>query len=182
MLKAGDKGALSATIEFKTPEKSIDGNALTALDKMEVLREDGSVVFEQTSPSMGKVYSCTDNECVNGFNQYRFVATNDAGAGDTLTARVFVGFDRPLPPESIVAEEVEDGVVNLRWEAPGQGVNGGYVDKDKLTYTIRQSGWKMVQENYDKTELTEKVEMTTAQQKAVFYTVTAISAEGAFCG
>ncbi len=178
VLKAGDKGALSATIEFKTPEKSIDGNALTALDKVEVLREDGSVVFEQTSPSMGKVYSCTDNECVNGFNQYRFVATNDAGAGDTLTARVFVGFDRPLPPESIVAEEVEDGVVNLRWEAPGQGVNGGYVDKDKLTYTIRQSGWKMVQENYDKTELTEEVEMTTAQQKAVFYTVTAISAEG----
>ena len=56
---AGVEGALNATIQVTAPDKTIEGNALTAISKIELYR-DGELVGEQNDITPGAVVTFTD--------------------------------------------------------------------------------------------------------------------------
>ena len=63
-------------------------------------------------------------------------------SGELESARidksVFVGFDTPLAPTDIVLSEG-----TLSWNPVTDGVNGGYIDTETLTYNVYLNGEKI---------------------------------------
>ncbi len=135
---AGEKGALEATVSFTLPSKQIDGNDLTAITKVDVLR-DGKVVGSVTDGlKPGGTASYTDKEAVNGKNTYSVRVYNAAGGGRySSEASTFVGPDKP---EAVSADGIKTvdkfTSINLSWTPVTKGVNGGYVNPDELWYNI----------------------------------------------
>ena len=136
---AGDKGAKSASISVKAPEKSIDGNTLTAnVTKIEILR-DGEIVktFENVAP--GSVNNFVDDaeELTTGNHTYQAIPYNADGIGaKSERVTVFIGVDVPLAVIGVKALDQKTKVL-VTWEKTADtGVNGGYVDAENVEYKV----------------------------------------------
>ncbi len=131
----GANGALNATLTFKAPTKSFDGKDLTGDVKVTAMR-DGEVVGE-TTLAPGASGSIVDNNAVNGVNNYVLLSSNAAGDGDKVEVSCRCGEDAPSYVKNVKFTTSPDNIsTTLSWEAPTEGMNGGYVDPSKLTYTI----------------------------------------------
>ncbi|RRC99447.1 T9SS-dependent choice-of-anchor J family protein [Prevotella sp. OH937_COT-195] len=87
----------------------------------------------------GKELNFTDNEPVNGFNDYMFIAYNGKGRGDDINKKAYIGVDFPAAVMNVNAKEVADGIIKITWEAQTKGINGGYIDPSKLKYLVRRN-------------------------------------------
>lgn len=138
-IKAGDKGALEATVSFTTPTTDINGNALTSLSKVEIYRNDTLKLTTIDNPALGIPLSYIDNTPQNGMNHYSVVAFNENGEGKLIKDSVFIGIDRPWAPRHFKIHGAND-LVTFTWDAPiATGVHGGYVDSENLEYSIYNS-------------------------------------------
>lgn len=134
--KAGDRGALSATVSFKAPTISIKGETLTALTKIELTRN-GELIHTFDNPSPGEAIEYPDETPAEGINTYTLCVYSDQGQGLTASTSTYVGFDTPGKPLDIYLDDNLDGTARLHWKNPGSiGVNGGYVDASELTYAL----------------------------------------------
>ncbi len=134
---AGPEGALSVNLSFNAPTKKYNGEQLGSLSEIRIYKGDeaeAAHVFE--NPEMGSRLEWTDENASHGMNTYRIVGYNDeAGEGETVTARVYAGEDVPTAVRNL--RIVGDATTaTLSWEAPEAGQQGGYVDKEALTYRI----------------------------------------------
>ena len=152
-VKAGDKGALNATLTMTAPELDTKGGKLTEIKTVNVYRDsEATPVHSFLAPAPGESLSWTDNAFTKAGNYtYRVVASNSAGNGAEATATVFVGVDKPGAPRNLKLVET-DGSAVLTWDAPEVGSNGGYIDASKLYYQI----WRY--DNY--TKLADSVVVT----------------------
>lgn len=94
-VKAAPGGALSATVSFGLPKKSVDGNALTEPVKIRILR--GDELIADVAPQ-GTTYSYTDTKAVNGICTYTVIPYNSKGEGLKASANAFVGVGKPANP------------------------------------------------------------------------------------
>ena len=134
---AGAEGALNATIQVTAPDKTIEGNALTAISKIELYR-DGELVGEQSNITPGAVVTFTDeNIGTSALYVYQAMAYNESGKGEkSEKTAVYIGIDQPLAPEIVEAVDSPTSV-DLSWSAVGTvGMNGGYVNPDDVTYNV----------------------------------------------
>ena len=181
---AAAKGQLAATVSFKAPEKTIKGNDLTSISRIEVWRDDSELVQTVTNPAPGSSLSVSDEHAHNGFNKYSVVAYNAAGNGKRAEATVYVGIDTPTAPASATLSDNADGTLNLTWPAPStQGVNGGFVDPDKLTYNIfkvADDGYSLqvVKEGVAGNSYTVQNVDQSGNQRLTAYIVAAVSENG----
>lgn len=135
-VKAGEKGALQASLCFTTPTTDLNGNALKALQKVEIFRDDTVKVATIDHPALGADLTYTDLTPHNGMAYYKVVAVNENGKGAAATDSVYVGQDEPFAPRNVALHGAND-LLTLTWDAPDTtGVHGGYVDPDLLTYTV----------------------------------------------
>lgn len=132
-------GGLRTMLSFKAPVRRIDGEALSSVDKIEIRRvADGNVigVFENLRP--GQPLNVTDETAAEGFNTYSIVASNEQGAGEEIFQTVYAGRDLPVAVGNL--KIVTKGYASvLTWDAPAEGMNGGFVDPEELTYIIYRS-------------------------------------------
>ena len=134
---AAVEGALTATIQVTAPMKTIEGNALTAITKLELYR-DGVLIGEQADVTPGAVVTFTDERMESsGLYTYLAMAYNESGKGErSEKATVYVGLDQPVAPETIAATDHANNV-DLTWSAVGSvGMNGGYVNPADVTYNV----------------------------------------------
>ena len=134
---AGAEGALNATIQVTAPDKTIEGNALTAISKIELYR-DGELVGEQSNITPGTVVTFTDENIeTSALYVYQAMAYNESGKGEkSEKTAVYIGIDQPLAPEIVEAVDSPTSV-DLSWSAVGTvGMNGGYVNPDDVTYNV----------------------------------------------
>lgn len=131
----GDK---KATVSFTTPEKNSAGDTLSGITKVEVARGE-MLVKSFEAPAMGASLSFEDEGMDNGISRYTVTAYNEAGKGVSASAEAFIGVDQPLPPSNVVLRETGDDEVTVSWTPPTVGVNGGYVNPDRLTYRVQRS-------------------------------------------
>lgn len=134
-IAAGDKGSLKATITFTAPTTDTKGRTLTELNKAELYNGDklaGSI----RSIEPGKTYTITDSElAVQGKNSYHLYIYNDEGKGLPVNLEVFVGSDIPGYCENTDVNLV-NGNVQITWDAPTVGKNGGYVNPKGINYQV----------------------------------------------
>lgn len=130
-------GSLKATITFTTPSKNMRGDDITSLSSVEIMK--GSIhVATIDNPDVGQELSYTDSEYAEqGVNTYTVSATNEFGTSLENSGSAFVGVDKPLSPTNVLLVNNGDNTATMQWTAPSAtGVNGGYVDVDKLTYNV----------------------------------------------
>lgn len=162
---AGAKGALEATLSFKAPEKTYSGAKLDNITKF-LIRRSGEVIGEAPAAAPGSTVSYTDKTASNGFNVYSVAAVNDEGTSFYCTpVAIYVGTSAPTLPTNRRTEEQPDKVV-FSWDAPAEGLYGGYVNPDELTYTIAEqtgSDWYPSYEAVDsvKGKTSIEIPMTT---------------------
>ena len=175
--KADAEGANQAVITWTNPTKTYDGKPLTALTKVTLYRNK-EVVKEFTDVAPGAAMSYTDvtESGMGQFYNYSLIATNATGDGAEAKSKVFVGHDIPAAVSALQLTQPAYDEADLSWNAVTAGVNGGYVDKSSLVYSVvRMPGNKVLTSGLTDTQYADK-NITPAQQ--YYYIVKASNADG----
>ncbi len=170
-------GANQTVITWTNPTKTYDGKALTALTKVTLYRNK-EVIKEFTGVAPGEKMSYTDatESGLGQFYTYSLVATNATGDGAEARSKVFVGHDIPTVVGSLQLTQPAYDEADLSWTAVEQGVNGGYVDKSTLVYSVvRMPGNTVLASGLTDTQYADK-NITPTQQ--YYYVVKATNADG----
>lgn len=177
-VKAGDKGALQATVSFTAPVECIDGTDIKELS-IQIIR-DGATVKELTDIEKGQTCSFEDKDMTEGLHTYTILPLNETGTGNKAEAKVYVGIDIPGKVCNLKAiEDInEEGTVILTWDAPETGQNGGYVDPGQITYYISKgtSGQQDIN-NGKSTTFRDKLDISKGQTYEG-YSVYAVNVKG----
>lgn len=181
---AGALGALSDTIRFVSPIEDIDGNVITSMSKIEVLRN-GDEIHTFNNPQTGTYFTYVDNAPAAGFNTYTIIPYNSSGIGKKDSVTVFVGEDAPSKPLNVHLYDDLNGKLRITWDNPvGPGKNGGYVDNSNLTYNIYRVKATEYEErayNYKKNITGNELHIDTTfsqYQDILYYAITASNASG----
>ncbi len=129
-------GALGATFSFKLPTTDINGNSISSLTKVTLYDDNGNVLGSQNNVKPGA--DATINvKATHGWNYFKIVASNESGEGWPVCTSKFIGLDTPKAIDNFSLTWGEERTVaNLSWDAPTEGVNGGYVNPSTFTYKI----------------------------------------------
>lgn len=171
----GEQGALSATVTWTNPSLSAAGTSLPGLTKMELYRG-ATLIYTQEAPVMGEVEQVVDDEVpAPGRYEYSVIGYVEGNAGGAAVEESgWIGFDVPCPVTDVVLTDVE-GRPRIDFKAPVGGVNGGYIDREALTYrVVRNPGNEMLTEMLTDTCYIDEDELSLALYS---YTVTALSGE-----
>jgi len=176
----GEKGAMNATISFEAPDETVACDRLTEIESIEIYRgNDNTSIHTFVNPKPGEKLSWTDDSPMQGWNTYRVVAYTTEAAGEKQLASAYVGYDLPVAVTNLKAVET-DGKVEITWDAPTQGQNGGYVNPDELTYTIYRLGddEQMLTRSCTGAHYTDNGLDGSRMQRFVYYEVVPVSQTG----
>lgn len=175
VVKGADKGELAVDVTMTLPTTDLLGNPLDATKK---LTATGRIVGEldeiYTNKAVGlpgeTVHFTVEADVVDGFTFIYLNVANEDGEGIERIYRTFVGYDTPSTPQNVKGVPTADNMgVILTWEPPTGGVNGGYVDPEKLEYIItEQSSTASYAERGRTTDLTYTYYPASPKQSAIF--------------
>lgn len=139
------EGSLTVNYSFNMPSTLGDGTAVT--EPMQwTIYGNGETLFSGTAAPGEKVegsYNATEA----GYVKYTTTVSNSAGHSPADEWYAYVGKGAPGSPRNgklVVA----DGKFTVTWDAPRESDgDGGYIDYDKLTYTIKDQDGKVMSEN-----------------------------------
>lgn len=132
-LTADPAGLKKTTVAFTLPTTQNNGEPLTEITKVDVLRNGASIkTFESQQP--GDAISFTDAVPAEGLYTYSVIVYNANGDGAPVIKKVFVGYDAPTPP---INPHVVDKFtsIDLVWEQ-SLGQNGGLIKRSDMSYYI----------------------------------------------
>ena len=132
----GAEGELTAELSWTNPEEDVAGDILTELDDVYVYRN-GELIYTLENPVIGDAATYTDDDITEAGNYaYTVQAENSFGEGLAASASTWVGEDVPAAVDNLLlAAQDNDG--HLSWDAPTEGLSGGYYDPASLiAYTI----------------------------------------------
>lgn len=134
----GERGALTAAISFVAPTKTITGDAITAVDSFQVLR-DGELVATLPRAVAGSTVTCTDTLVpTHGNHTYSVVPYVGGEFGRTASVEAFVGQDAPADPEYITLSD-NGSTILATWPAVSEtGATGHFVDPSRVSMTFYQ--------------------------------------------
>lgn len=135
-------GACKATLEWFNPSTVFNGGELAALKQVDIYRNDELIasLTDDVAKTPGAYVVYTDEiEGETGLLvEYKVVPVNEVGNGVEAVAEVYVGKDVPAAPGSVtVAKNAPDDVA-ISWTAPETGLNGGWIDRSSLVYTVKR--------------------------------------------
>ena len=146
-------GSLGGKIEFTVPRLTYGGAALG--DAMLNVWLDGENLKGVPAVPGEKV---SIPVTLSEGNHYVAVNTsNGTGYSPLASIRKYAGYDIPLPVGDVnFAYDADAGKNTVSWNAPAAGVNGGYLDKANIRYTVvRMPDSVTVADNYAQTVFTE---------------------------
>lgn len=131
-------GAYRATVSVNAPTADLGGNPLTAIDRLELLRDD-MLIKTFYSPEPGARLTYGDEVGAEGEHTYTAVAYTTFGKGRATSVSAFIGVNPPAAPSGVSIEETENlGEVKISWDAVATDANGYPLNSDLVTYTIYQ--------------------------------------------
>lgn len=140
-------GKLEATIKFNAPTKLGNGQALSSITAIEIYKGmDHKAIKRFENPEPGKEYTYVDNTAWQGKNEYRVVCFNENGNNAGVKQEIWVGEDiADAAGDAKAAYDKKTDKALITWTAPTKGYHGGYINLEKLTYTIQLgiSGWSI---------------------------------------
>ncbi len=152
-------------MSWTNPETTQDGNPLTELTGMKVLRGTHPMTFQPLTDlgdqEIGEAASFSDNTLESlGFYAYRMVPYNSVGDGVPYTSDfLFLDYETtPGAPQTITFSQNENLQTVISWNEVTYGVNGGPLEDPVVGYTItRRAGSQTITlaENYPSTTFVE---------------------------
>lgn len=134
--EAAQKGEMKATVSFTAPAKTVGGETLATLDKVEVMRGQ-DVIHTFTGVAAVAQMQFVDERPAQGDNIYTVVPYANDRKGLAVSDTVFVGVDVPAMPANIRLSDNLDGTATLSWDAATNvGANGGYVDASRIKHNV----------------------------------------------
>ncbi|MDE7412306.1 MAG: choice-of-anchor J domain-containing protein [Muribaculaceae bacterium] len=134
---AAPMGELKATLSFTTPTTTIDGNPIDELVSVTIY-EGMDEVATIDHPGVGEKINYEYAAKRNGYHNFNVEVANSKGMSRQVSANVFIGVDKPLPPVAYLRDK--GNYIELEWTPNEAGVNGEYVNIDDLTYNLYQEG------------------------------------------
>lgn len=129
-------GALKCTVAFNAPDKTMNGQTLSSLTKVEILRGD-EVIKTIDAPAVGAPLSYEDTAAPQGNVTYTVIGYNDEGAGLKASVTTFVGFDLPSPVESATIQRTDtEGQVIVSWTPVTTDIKGHALPAGEVTYKL----------------------------------------------
>lgn len=180
---ADAEGALKATVSFTAPSKTKANANLSAITKIDVFHgNETTPVYTFSSAQPGEQLSWTETVPAMGIYTYRVVASNEAGAGEKAVASAYVGPDKAKAVSNLTIKE-ENGKPTISWEAPTEGINGGFVSPAKTRYRIirqcdHQSLSRVISARFDGTKYTDSGLDPIQSQYYVAYEVIPVTDAG----
>ncbi|MCF0192405.1 MAG: carbohydrate binding domain-containing protein, partial [Prevotella sp.] len=150
-VEADPSGSKSATLTITAPTQDIKGEALTAMLKLEVLRDNIVIkTYENVTP--GEKLTFVDDQLTeNGNATWTIIAYTEADAGLAATATAYIGINVPNIPTDITMVETSPGKVKITWKAPATDIHGKPITG--LTYSIiDMSTYKRIVTDLEATE------------------------------
>lgn len=140
-------GSLSGTITFTMPSTLHDGSAATGSATWTVSEVDE--VLATGTAAYSSQASADVTVAQGGIHNFTVQVSNAAGAGKKERLRMWVGPDVPKAPAEVTVDfNEEQNLFNINWTPVTEGVNGGYVDPQAVSYTVtRIPGDVVVAEN-----------------------------------
>ncbi|MDE6801722.1 MAG: choice-of-anchor J domain-containing protein, partial [Muribaculaceae bacterium] len=135
---AAADGAHTVELSFKLPAVDLSGDALDALTKAVILRDNDTIATLTTDLTPGKAVTYTDNaeSLTGGKHVYTVVCANESGEGSEAKAEAFVGFASPVAVASVSMTEPTEGHVVATWEPVTADVDGRTLTADDVTYNV----------------------------------------------
>ncbi|MFR0835077.1 MAG: hypothetical protein ACLSG8_01660 [Barnesiella sp.] len=163
---------MTALVSWKNTTETASGSPVDNLSKVELYRGD-LCIHTIDHPVAGAEESYTDNLETAGKYTYGVVAYIGALPGEKTTVESsWIGADVPGPVTDITVKAEGTNAV-ITFKAPKEGVNGGWLDTENLTYKIvRNPGEELLVENLADTVYTDQDEKSLA---AYTYVITAVS-------
>ena len=161
-------GALSGNVTFTLPTVRHDGAALTGNLDYEVFIDGIPVGTGSGAAGTQQSVACS---ATNGKHDIKVVCHNSDGEGDSAELKgVFIGKDTPGYATDIRLAVDASGNVTLTWEAPAEGVNGGYFNPSEVKYKVV----RMADDAVVSTDAVSPFTDTFASERPakLFYTVT----------
>ncbi len=132
------QGSTGAKVTFTMPTLSEGGETIADSQTLqaEVSSKEASLTL---SGAPGATMECViDNG--QGEGEISVVVINDAGRSNPAVTTVYTGQHIPgLVTELTVTADATNRTADLTWTLPEEGPDGGYVDPEKVTYTIRHA-------------------------------------------
>lgn len=177
-VSAGKEGLESATVTCTLPSAAINGSSLTAVKELIILR-DGKTVQTISDVKPGQTVTWTDNSVTTGTHTYEATAVNDKGNGLPVKSDVYIGEDIPEPVSNIKVSDLGKGNIELSWEAPAKGENGGYINPQSISYNIYNIGGDAdAMKTVSSTSVTDRLTLKQNEQKAAWYIIEASNQTG----
>ncbi|MCD8394804.1 MAG: choice-of-anchor J domain-containing protein [Bacteroidales bacterium] len=173
-------GALNATVAFTAPSKTVGGDALSSITKIEVANGT-EVLATVDAPAVGSAVSCPVTVTAAGDYTFTVTAYNADGAGRSASASAYIGVNVPGLVTNLVGVESTPGTVTLTWKAPVVDVDGNAFNPDNATYTVVSviNGTQTIEaEDLTECTFTHKVCEADDEQQFVYYGIFAESAGG----
>ena len=174
--------ALEATVSCVAPEVDINGNKISSLTKLEIMRDDELLTTETpVVPGQKIEYVDKGQSLTHGQHVYSVRAYNDAGVGESAQTTVYVGVPVPASPASASFRQTSPGMVEVRWDAVSADDKGNKIPDSQLSYTlvvVYNGQSSIVKENIKGTTYSYKVCEPDAAQDLYYYGVRAVTAAG----
>ncbi len=155
-----NEGGLTGTINFTAPTYTVDGSELPGTLSVNVM-VDGKAVTSTAQAQPGEKMEIPVTVDDEGFHWFTVSTGNESGNGKPVSTRAFIGYDTPMPVTDLTLESRGNGEMYVSWTAPTQGINGGYVDSETMTYAIqRYPDYEWIEEECTATEYTDMIETT----------------------
>lgn len=176
------KGTAPVTISFVTPTKTVGGKKLENITRVDVFRNVSELVKSVETTQTGHLMTVTDNKGSKGMTTYTVVAYNEHGVGERAEAEIFLGIDFPGAPQNINLRDMGDGSLEMTWDAPTEGANGGWFDPQNLTYMVYQINNGFATDPQETSErkftVARHPDYYSDEQGLVYYAVAAVNKTG----
>lgn len=167
-------GGLSGECSLKAPSLLFDGAQGSGALSVKVA-VDGNVIASKDDVEWGAevVLPLDMSEPGAGLYTFSVYAENEAGAGPKSHLRdIFVGVDTPAATSATL--KYVNGNMELSWLPVSSAVNGGYIDLDNLSYTVKRADGSVAAEGLTITSFSEPM-AETESLTPVYYTVYAVA-------
>ena len=172
---AGEKGALEANLSWDTPSQTGTFEAITDIDIL-IYRDGALIATVKGNPGQRDTY--TDTGITAGKHVYNLEPRTSEGTGQRSSSiAVTVGPDIPDCVDDVIAL-ASAGKVVVKWKAPSQGANKGYIDPAALTYTITRTAEGEAEKTVSGITATEWTDEAPVVGKVATYVVKAVNGAG----
>lgn len=128
-----ESGSLSGKVSFNVPATLFDGSAASGELSYTVMANGETVATGTTT--YGSAVAAEVTLPAPGDYEFVVYTSNEAGRSPNVRIKDYVGNGVPKSP--VLKASYADGQLSLSWNAITESIDGGYIDAEAVTYTVK---------------------------------------------